>query len=237
MHRFAFVGRDPAFAELLDLESTFPFVLETLGWNIHMYHCHIDAHPPLERPRPSRWGWHQDGTRQNVDLETDPRPRLSVKIAYFLSDLSEPGRGNLLVLPGSHLRNSIPRPDPGETFFEQPPGATPVLAPAGAAVIFDRRLWHSRSDNLSPITRKALFLAYTYRWISARDDCNYDPDWITSLSPVRRQLMGAGTGDYGRWLPEDEDVPLRAWLSERASRGGSAEPDFERRASRSRAFA
>jgi ectoine hydroxylase len=209
MHSFAFVDRDPAFAELLDLETTFPLVVDVLGWNIHVYHSHIDAHPPLDGPRPQQWGWHQDGTRQNVDLETDPRPRLSVKVAYFLSDVSQPGRGNMLVLPGSHLRNSIPRPHADCDVFEQPSGAQPILAHAGDAVIFDRRLWHSRSDNLSVITRRALFLAYTYRWIVARDDKTYDPEWIATLSPVKRQLLGAGTGNFGRWLPELQDVPLR----------------------------
>ena len=38
----------------------------------------------------------------------------------------------------------------------------------GDAVLFDRRLWHRRSRNGSPITRKALFYAYTFRWVRAR---------------------------------------------------------------------
>jgi hypothetical protein len=35
------------------------------------------------------------------------RPRLSVKLAYWLSDVSAPGRGNLKIVPGSHLTNWI----------------------------------------------------------------------------------------------------------------------------------
>jgi len=42
---------------------------------------------------PFRFEWHQDGGRQNREIETDPRPRLSVKLAYWLSDVSGPGRG------------------------------------------------------------------------------------------------------------------------------------------------
>jgi ectoine hydroxylase len=94
LHLFAFVLRNPLYLELLDLPSTFPLVCGMLGWNIYMYHCHLDVHPPVAAPGPPRWGWHQDGGRQNLEIETEPtRPLLSVKVAYFLSDVSEPGRG------------------------------------------------------------------------------------------------------------------------------------------------
>ena len=44
---------------------------------------------PTHSPkRPPRWRWHQDGGRQNLEIESDPRPRLSVKVAWFLSDVS-----------------------------------------------------------------------------------------------------------------------------------------------------
>jgi ectoine hydroxylase len=60
--------------------------------------------------QPDWWHWHQDGGRQNRELETDPRPRMSVKLAYWLSDVSETGRGNFTVLPGSHKTNWLPGP-------------------------------------------------------------------------------------------------------------------------------
>ena len=70
---------------------------------------------------------------QNHDLETHPRPRMSVKVAYFLSDVSEPGRGNFAVIPGSHLRDTIDRPADDRNDL---PGSVPVLAAArnGGAV-------------------------------------------------------------------------------------------------------
>ncbi len=219
MHTFGFVLRDPSYLELLDLPTTFPLVVGLLGWNIYMYHCHIDQHPPLPEPLPAAWGWHQDGGRQN--LETNPpdgavRPRFSVKIAYFLSDVSEPGRGNFMIIPGSHLRNRIPRPDHLEGGFEQPEGAMPVRVKPGTAVIFDRRLWHSRSDNLSDVTRKAFFTGYTYRWIRARDD--YPIDWGTepyrSLSPLRKQLLGCGKDALSFWALGDDTWPVRQWAKD-----------------------
>jgi hypothetical protein len=217
MHMLGGIGRDDALLSLVDHPAVLPVIWGELGWNIHLYHCHLDVNPPRRFPRPSPpWRWHQDGGRQNLEVDGDPRPRFSLKVAYWLSDLSQPGRGNMLVVPGSHRRNSLPRPAPGEAFTD-PQGATPVLARRGDALIFDRRLWHSRSDNLSELTRKAIFVAYTYRWIRPRDDLGIgdaDPRFWR-LSPVRRQLLGAGGRPMSHWGIGDEPVPLRVELDRR----------------------
>jgi ectoine hydroxylase len=207
LHLLAFVGRDPLFLELLDHEPILRLIVDLLGWNIFMYHCHLDVHPAAGETRPT-WMWHQDGGVQNRDLETHPQPRMSVKVAYFLSDVSEPGRGNFSVLPGSHLRDAIERPANDDN---DAAGAVPVLAPLGTAVIFDRRLWHMRGPNRSSIARKALFFAYTYRWVRPRDDIRIPPELFGTITPVRAQLLGAGTSAIGHWMPEQDDAPLRAW--------------------------
>jgi ectoine hydroxylase len=206
LHLLAFLGEDRRFLELVDHEATLPIVVGALGWNIYCYHNHLDVTPPvLGRSRP-RWQWHQDGTRQNADL-APPRPRLSVKVAFFLSDVSEDGRGNLRVIPGSQVRDHLDRPTDGSV---DPPDAVSIRAPAGSAVVFDRRLWHSRSDNRSPVTRKAVFYAYTYRWVHPRDQLRLGPRVLAAMTPVRRQLLGVDAGAVGRWLPADDDVPLRS---------------------------
>jgi ectoine hydroxylase-related dioxygenase (phytanoyl-CoA dioxygenase family) len=156
--------------------------------------------------------WHQDGGVINRDLESDPRPRIAVKVAYFLTDVSEPGRGNFVVLPGSHMLNRIDRPSDDDNAI---PGATPVLAKPGDAVLFDRRLWHMRSRNRSEMTRKALFLAYTYRWVRPRDDMPIPPDQVASLSPVQRQLLGEGTSAIDFWMPDQVELPLKGWMASR----------------------
>ena len=30
----------------------------TLGWNVHIYHSHLDVHPPVRVPVPFRFDWH-----------------------------------------------------------------------------------------------------------------------------------------------------------------------------------
>jgi ectoine hydroxylase-related dioxygenase (phytanoyl-CoA dioxygenase family) len=194
LHRLAFAGLDDAFLELVDHPACLPLVSGVLGRNIYVYHCHLDVHPPDPVAEP-RWRWHQDGGRQNVELES-PRPRLSVKVAYFLTGVPTAEHGALRVVPGSHLRDSLTREC-------EPPDAVPVLVEAGSAVVFDRRLWHARGDNRSERTRKVLFYGYTHRWIRPRDELAIDPGRLARLTPLRRQLLGFAddTSDY--WFPDE----------------------------------
>jgi ectoine hydroxylase-related dioxygenase (phytanoyl-CoA dioxygenase family) len=224
LHRLAFVALDDAFLELLDQRPCLDLVTEVLGENIYVYHCHLDVHPPEPVAEP-RWRWHQDGGRQNVELES-PRPRLSVKVAYFLTDVPTAEHGALRVVPGSHRRDSLSRE-------HEPPDAVPVLVEAGTAVIFDRRLWHARGDNLSEQTRKALFYGYTHRWIRPRDELVVDPEQLARLTPLRRRLLGLAedTSDY--WFPEE--TALRSRLghgSARSSAAGSGQKSSSAAASR-----
>lgn len=219
MHLLGQIGRDDAFLDLLDHPAVFPLICAELGWNIHLYHCHLDLTPPRTEPRlPPAWGWHQDGGRQNVELECDPRPRMSLKVAFWLSDVSVPGRGNMVIVPGSHERNTLPRPERPELGFDQPEDAVPVLASPGDALIFDRRLWHSRSDNLSEHTRRVLFLAYSFRWIRPRDEFGIEPssERFRDLSPLRRQLLGEPADRHNQWGLKRDEVPLYAQLAQRA---------------------
>jgi len=224
MHLLSAVTNCPEAAGLIDHPRVFGLVWSMLGWNVHIYHSHLDVHPPIRQPRPFRYEWHQDGGRQNREIETDPRPRLSVKLAFWLSDVSVPGRGNFKVWPGSHLRNRIDGPPRRDIEWPDPDGAIEVCANAGDVVFFDRRIWHARSDNYSEVTRKAMFFGYTPRWIAIRDemDALHASPAFEQLSPVRRQLLGGiGAGIDGQ-LPGDhlwghypETTPLYGFLSER----------------------
>jgi ectoine hydroxylase len=209
LHRLGAVSASPAVRPLVDHPSVFGLVWSLLGWNVHVYHSHLDVHPPVP-DRPQRYVWHQDGGPQNRDLESDPRPRLSVKVAWWLSDLSEPERGNLKVVPGSHLDNHLSRPPLPDVPWPEPVGAVDVLARPGDALLFDRRLWHARSDNHSALVRTVAFFAYTYRWIATREEVTVD---LPAATPVQRQLLGLDLhdGDHA-WAFRPDEVPLYAAL-------------------------
>ncbi|WP_274650588.1 phytanoyl-CoA dioxygenase family protein [Paenibacillus humicola] len=206
-----FIPDHERFLGLVDYEKVLPKVWGILGWNIYLYHAHMIVTPPSGQAKTNKtFGWHQDSGRVNVEMESHPRPRLSLKVAYFLSDLSVPDRGNFWIVPGSHLNDTMALPENREG---QPEGAIPVCVKPGTAVFFDRRLWHTASPNWSDVTRKVLFYGYGYRWIRTKDDMTVQSLWESS-DPIRRQLLGAGVNCNGYYSPTDADVPLRVWLKE-----------------------
>ena len=204
------VWRDERYLDLVDWPQALPKIWGTLGWNIQIYHT-VLAYSPATEPgncQVEMQGWHQDSDRVNHEIESSPRPRISVKMAYFLSDCSVAGRANFWVVPGSHLLDAYDIPGDGSL----PRNAVPVLVPQGGAVLFDRRIWHSASSNVSAVARKVLFYGYSYRWLRPRDDQTVEHLFERS-DPIRRQLLGyAPSGGYGYTSPTDEDVPLRVFL-------------------------
>ncbi len=215
------VREDDAMVDLVTLSTMLPKVWGILGWNIYLYHSHLDV-TPTENASRQNWSvaWHQDSMRVNDEIESNPRPRLSLKIGYYLTDVSQPNRGNTLVLPGSHLQNELDCPQDGRS---NPAGAEPVLAPAGSAVIVDRRIWHSRSANTSDMTRKVIWYGYSYRWLRPKDAMTV-AHLYPKLDPIQRQLLGDGKSANGAYDPTDADVPLRVWLREHDPESASGSP-------------
>jgi ectoine hydroxylase-related dioxygenase (phytanoyl-CoA dioxygenase family) len=205
------VHEDEAFVQLTDWPMTFPKVWGILGWNIYLYHSHLDI-TPSENAAAQSWSvaWHQDSMRVNDEIESNPRPRLSLKIGYYLTDVSEPGRGNTLIVPGSHLWNELDCAQDGRS---SPDGAEPICVRAGSAVLMDRRTWHSRSANTSGMTRKVIWYGYSYRWLRPKDEMTVQ-HLYSKLSPIQRQILGDGLSANGVYDPVDGDVPLRQWLCE-----------------------
>ena len=216
VHALGFIEREPGFATLVDQPRVLDVVCSALGWNVHVYHCHLDVHPPAPANGPPPWRWHQDGGRQNLEIESDPRPRLSVKVAWFLSDVSRAGRGNLQVIPGSHRRNRLPRPDDPTQGLPPPAGAIEMLGVPGhrgdlrpPPVACTRR--EPFADGRDARSSSATPTGGCARATAIRESAA----WFGALSPVQRQLLGAAATADGHWLPTDADVPLRAWMRER----------------------
>ena len=99
--KFRTVVADDLFLELLDTPKMFPLLWDILGWNIQFYISHLIIYPP-DPPDAPRFrtgvGWHQDGGRPVPEMER-PHPRLSLKVSYWLSDVSQPDRGALRIFP------------------------------------------------------------------------------------------------------------------------------------------
>ena len=219
MAKFRTIVEEDIFLELLDWPRTFPLIWDILGWNVQHYISHLIYYPskPKQEEAPKAGGWHQDGGRPVPEMER-PHPRLSLKIAFWLTDTDQPDRGGIRIVPGSHKHDTPPDREP-EGGPDSPTGAgfedmVQVRVKAGTAVLFDRRLWHSRGLNTSDVTRKVLFLGYSYRWLRGLDYNVIPDETLEKCDPIRRQLLGDGVDVKGWWQPTDDDVPLKGWLLE-----------------------
>ena len=186
LHLLGCISQHETLLNLAAYEPILEIITEILGWNIFMYHSHLDINPPMEADPRSPLDWHQDGGQINPDLCGQPAPRLSVKVGYFLSDVSEPDRGNFHVIPGSHLRQDSPPVCPDGRLC----GIVPILARERSAIVFDRRLWHARGHNGSHVTRKVVFYGYAYRWMRPRDDMAIPEKWTNGKRDISTSCSG-----------------------------------------------
>ena len=86
------------FSSLLELPTTVPLVVQLLNHNIQLITSHLVMRDPIPADSDAafgRTGWHRDGGTAPADLGT-AQPRMFIKISYWLSDISEAGRGAIL---------------------------------------------------------------------------------------------------------------------------------------------
>jgi phytanoyl-CoA dioxygenase PhyH len=205
---------DDLLLELVDWPATFPLVVDLMNWNIHLITSHLIVRAPSPPEADAAWkasGWHRDGGTAASEMQ-EPHPLILMKVAYWLTDLSEPGRGAIRLIPGSH--RLIGRPAQAEG-APDPYGAIELRARPGDAVIFEQRMWHAVGPNTSTLTRKSLFYGYGYRWLRPMDYVTMPPELLARCDPIRRQLLGDAATQLGYWLPTDADAPLKAWQCER----------------------
>lgn len=215
LSKFRTVIEDDILLELLDNKKVFPLLWDILGWNIQLYISHLIMYPPEppDTPRVTKAAhWHQDGGRPVPEMER-PHPRLSLKVSYWLSDVTDRDNGAMRIVPCSHKLDTRP-PNRDDDPDGDPEGAIDLTVKRGTAVLFDRRMWHSRGWNFSDQTRKVLFMGYSYRWLRGLDYNLMPPEILEKCDPIRRQLLGDGVDIKGWWQPTDADVPLKTWIAE-----------------------
>ncbi len=203
---------DDLFLELLDLPTTVPLATQLLGHNIQLITSHLVVRPPCPAGTGTSEkvsGWHRDGGTAPSDLG-GKLPRLFIKIGYWLTDLTEQGRGAIRLIPGSH---NLTEPPPGIEDGD-PENAIELQVEPGTALLFENRTYHAVGPNLSALDRKSFFFGYGYRWIRPMDYLSMPAEILARCDPIRRQLLGGCTGPMRFQLPEADDVPLRDWLEE-----------------------
>jgi hypothetical protein len=184
---FYILGDHALLLDMLDWPPLMPYVRDLLNERPH----HHASDAIVERGLDDRrMGWHLDGHDDGYRNLGWPIPLLQLKVGYYLSDMREPGQGNLCVVPGSHRSRLVP--DPAD--LQRPdlfPGAVQVCAPPGSAILFHNALWHSGG----PWTRRGgervmLYYAYEHPWmIASQEHWGYSKEFYAGLSPEQRRLF------------------------------------------------
>lgn len=210
------IARCDELLELISHPVALGAMLDILGWNIQLTTSHIFARTPNPDAQTSfkAIDWHADGPTPRpprVEGEQGPvEPRLYAKIGYFLTDLSQPNKGNLRVVPGSHRRAARPENDP---LTGEPRGMIELLTHPGDAVLFENRCWHAVGPNYSKEPRQNIYIGYCHRWMKAIDFQTQSAELLARATPLQKQLLGASTHELSFYLPDraPDDVPLREW--------------------------
>ncbi|MCQ6557782.1 phytanoyl-CoA dioxygenase family protein [Paenibacillus mendelii] len=203
------IERHAAFLELIDEPTVLPIVMDILGRNIQLHTSHLTVRKPLPRlngqPQPPI-GWHADGPVPSFPAVNGLTPLFYMKALYFLSDMSQPGRGNTRVMPKSH---KIPHYHPGFSGSDPQTEGVDVCGKPGDVCLFAQNLWHAPTHNYSEFTRRQLFMGYGYLWLRPIDYHAVSDTMRQITDPVRRQLLGLHEGEPFRfYVPDSGKLPL-----------------------------
>ena len=208
------IALDPVYLPLLTHDQTLPRVLQLMSPNIQLHTSHVIYSGPTQSGDRRNPGWHRDiNTLPVQDLGHRAAPRVEIKVAFQLSDASEPGCGQTVVALGSNrLRSTLDLNEDGD-----PDRVVEPLLAAGDALLFENRTWHAGGHNHSGQTRKVLMLGYSYRWMRPDDYLTQKDDLLHRCDPIERQLLGGTCTLYaedGRFVPGGTDQPLNDWCAQ-----------------------
>lgn len=123
-----------------------------------------------------------------------------------LSDFTE-ANGATRVVPGSHKNPDPPLVEVDvkarHAYNPAPIESVPAEAPAGSAIIFEGRLWHSSGASLSDDVRYSITIAYMLAWLRQQDcyPASLHDDIYAGLSDDERSIIGFQDTQLGRLDP------------------------------------
>lgn len=177
---------DPLFLELISWPALLPYV--HAFFNAKPHYCASDAIVEDSADFQKRAnGWHIDGSDDGYRHLGATIPFLQLKVGFYLTDMTAPNRGNLTLVPGSHLSRAEPSPEERQRldFF---PGAKQICAPAGSMVLFHNAIWHTAAPYApGEPGRTMLYYAYEHPWMLASTaHWNYSKAFYKQLTPAER---------------------------------------------------
>eukprot|EP01051_Picozoa_sp_SAG22_P006311 SAG22_NODE_407_length_10957_cov_5.081691_4_plen_453_part_00 len=233
-------GVDEIFLNLLTHERVLPYVVDSLGWNIHLRDALFTPQKPFggrgdgagaSDPARLSAAWHFDQEEELSGVTQDGLlPLVDYKVSVYLSDHTEPGHACTMLVPGSHRWT----PEQRSTWEDwlEPADVVPLRVPIGTVLLWRSSLLHAVSPHLSASPRYHLYFSFVPRWVrpsfrgvfstAAFPDPAGNAGLLERCSPIQRQLLGA-MGDLTPpasslyWFPQSEaQVPLKRWYEARA---------------------
>lgn len=212
------IATDHIFFHLLTHPKTFPLIVQILGPNIHLLSSqliYLEAWTPGKERQirtPDRPGWHRDIYGVPADLGHAHIPRLAIKCAFYLTDVSSEKSGMTLFSPGSHRLKSNLTISSGAI---DPENVTLLTLQPGDAVFFENRTFHSGGINKSDFTRKCIMFQYGFRWLKPVDYSQQPQSLIEKCNDIQKQLLGAkpDRNHKGQIVMGLGAQPLRQWCT------------------------
>jgi ectoine hydroxylase-related dioxygenase (phytanoyl-CoA dioxygenase family) len=205
------VAMDDAFIPLITHPKVVPLIVQLMSPNLQLVTSHLAYKLPDPKGTPATKrepGWHRDVQYTPEDLGHANLPRLDIKAAYYLSDLSTLNSGSTIFSPGSHKLKTCMQIPPGKA---DPDNVMEPLLKAGDCVLFENRTWHSAAANLTPRTRKAVMFGYGYRWMRSFDYFTQPKKLLDQVGDIGKQLLGGAPEPDGRFIPGGNLSALLKW--------------------------
>jgi Phytanoyl-CoA dioxygenase (PhyH) len=188
-------------------DRTFEFLIDHPSWIDHVRHyageegtyvegVSIDENIATRRTAGGHHPVHSGGFEAPVRTHyayTHGRFRCGqVNVLVVLSDIG-PGDGATMVIPGSHKSN-LPHPLAGDYAqgdrMDTLPGATPVYAQAGDALMFVDSLMHGGSSRTTADgERRVIILRYGPSWVRSRFGYTWSDSLLQRITPRQREIL------------------------------------------------
>ena len=154
----------------------------------------------INEPGNVRGNWHADWPFNQTVAGRIPAPYpdavFHLTTLWMLSPFT-PENGGTLIVSGSHRTDNNPTGDNGINPTAAYPTEMQVTGDAGSVLVFDSRLWHATSPNMTGEPRVALAVRYAPKWLNL--------DVLLPGSDERKRLVdeAGGTDNQVPGLPAD----------------------------------
>ncbi|QYF92004.1 phytanoyl-CoA dioxygenase family protein [Massilia sp. PAMC28688] len=199
------LDQDPAFVDLVDMDSIFPLLVALVGDDIQLTQTAARLfYPGVTFTAP----FHSD-LAHVTGFSHEHSLNFLTKVHYYLEDLA-PDQGCLAFIPGSH-RLPAGYPRPASLRDEHSAAVVKIVPQAGDAIIFNTHVMHMALDNKSATVRKSIIYAFSHFWMKQYKSA-IPADLGRFTCRQRKQLFGVEEDDtphFNRRLTDATPGPAR----------------------------